>query len=112
MAQEGQLPSEIPALPLIEVDDPKTESSLPKTSSEEIKTQREEARKDADSKHARLRDSLITGAGLAMVLILIGGYFYAVRCFPENEHITSLLDLLKAVIMLIIGYVFGTKTQR
>jgi cation transport ATPase len=93
----------------LEEDSPKTDFPLQTDRIEELKTKREEDRKDADSQHARTRDTWVTIAGLILVLILIIGYFIAVGSFPKNEYVPSLLDLIKAVVMLIIGYIFGTK---
>jgi len=100
---------EIPPPPVVEEDDPKIETPLQKASIEEIKTRREEARKDADSQHARIRDTWVTVAGLILILVLIFGYFYAVQFSQKNEYTASLLNLLNSVVMLIIGYIFGTK---
>jgi cation transport ATPase len=94
---------------LLEEDSPKVETSISKVRIDEIKTKRDEDRKDADSQHARTRDTWITIAGLILVLILIAGYFYAVQFLPKNDYIASLLNLLNSVVMLIIGYIFGTK---
>jgi len=100
---------EIPPLPSIEEDDQRTAPLYQKASIEEIKTRREEARKDADSQHARIRDTWVTVAGLILILILIFGYFYAVQFSQKNDYTASLLNLLNSVVMLIIGYIFGTK---
>jgi len=102
----------VPEITPVEEDSPDIEQPPPKANPEEIKVKREEDRKDADSDHARKRDTWVTIAGLILIFILIIGYFIAVGCFPDNEHITSLLDLIKAVVMLIIGYIFGTKTTQ
>jgi len=97
----------------IEEDSPDVEKPSPEARLKKIKVERAEARKDADSNYARSRDMGVTIAGLALVFVLIIMYFIAVVYFPDNEHISSLLDLIKAVVMLIIGYIFGTKiTQR
>ena len=45
---------------LVEEDSPKVEALFPKAGIEEIKIQREEDRKDADSQHARTRDTWVT----------------------------------------------------
>ena len=107
--QPAKSAAEIPPLPSIEEDGPKIEQAMPRASIEEIKIQREEARKDADSQHARIRDTWVTVAGLILILVLISGYFYAVLFSERNDYTASLLNLLNSVVMLIIGYIFGTK---
>jgi hypothetical protein len=85
----------------------------PRYAVEEIKTEREEARKDADSAHARNRDTWVTVSGMVLILILIFLYKCTVKTPPPNENTASLfLNLLESVIMLIIGYIFGTKITR
>jgi hypothetical protein len=93
----------------VEEDSPENEQPSPKARVELLQAERAEDRKDADSDHARKRDTWVTIAGFILIFVLIIGYFIAVGCFPDNEHITSLLDLIKTVVLLIIGYIFGTK---
>jgi len=106
---------EIPSLspmPSYEEDNPRVETMLPAVSAEKMKAEREEERKDADSKYARNRDMWVTIAGLILVLLLITLYALAAFIAERNDYVTSLLYLLNSVVMLIIGYIFGTKINR
>jgi hypothetical protein len=102
------------SIPEIEKEEDRPDLAvLQKDSVEEIKARREEARKDADSAHARNRDTWITIAGMILVLIMVAIYNYTVRKPPPDKDTTSLfLNLLDSVIMLVIGYIFGTKITK
>jgi hypothetical protein len=89
-----------------------TKGKVSKARPKKLKLEREEARKDADSSYARFRDRWVTLAGIMLVIVLIALYFVTVVFFEENSGVSSLLYLLNSVIMLIIGYVFGTKTTK
>ena len=103
---------EIPHTIPLEEDTPKFEQQLQIASIEEIKVEREEKRKDADSEHARKRDTYVTIAGLILVLIIIGLYWATFSFMKPNEYSHSFFNLLNSVIMLIIGYIFGTKITK
>jgi hypothetical protein len=52
-------------------------------------------------------------AGMGLILFLIGIYIYTVRKPPPDKESMSLfLNLLDSVVMLVIGYIFGTKITR
>jgi hypothetical protein len=94
-------------------EDSSLSSFLPNDRIEEIKAKREEDRKDADSAHARSRDTLVTISGMILVLVLIILYNCAIeKTLPDREFASLFLNLLDSVVMLIIGYIFGTKITR
>ena len=101
--------SEISSIIPLEEDSPKIESLQPKARIEEIKAEREEARKDADSEHSRKRDTWVTISGLILVFILLLLYWFTAFLLKPNDYLSAFLYLLNSVIMLIIGYIFGTK---
>ena len=102
---------EIPSI-VIEEDDPKTDYSHHKKSIKEIKESGKEARKKAKSDYSRKRDTWVTISGLILVFVLIAFYLLAVLFAGKNDYMTSFLYLLNSVVMLIIGYIFGTKNTR
>jgi len=115
MEHDGQLTrnaSEIPPPPFAEEDYPKVGPVIPRASIEEIKVKGEEARRDADSEHSRKRDTWVTVAGLILVFILMLLYWFTAFLIKPNDYLSSFLYLLNSVIMLIIGYIFGTKITR
>jgi hypothetical protein len=101
-------------LPEIEKEEDSSDPlDIPRGSIEEIKVTREEDRRDADSAHARNRDTLITIAGMILIFVLVCMYSNIIRTPPPDKEAMSLfLNLLDSVIMLIIGYIFGTKINR
>jgi di/tricarboxylate transporter len=111
MPHDQQLLKNAPLIPIIpdEEDDPKIDALLPKVFFDKTREEREEARKDADSEHSRKRDMWVTIAGLILVFVLIILYWITISWLKSNDNTQGFLYLLNSVIMLIIGYIFGTK---
>jgi cation transport ATPase len=103
---------EIPSIPQFEEDNPKTEPLSPEVRLDILKAQSEEARKDADSDHARKRDTWVTIAGFTLVLVLIVVYWLTAFLMKPNDYLSHFLNLLNSVVMLILGYIFTKISQR
>jgi hypothetical protein len=96
-----------------EEQDVPTSKTFTKARIEKIRLEREEDRKDADSAHARIRDTWVTVAGMVLILLLIVMHYLLAWFPPSNkEYGLPFMKLVESVIMLIIGYIFGTKITR
>jgi hypothetical protein len=79
---------------------------------ERIKQKHAEAREDAKTKHALSKDTWVTIAGLILILILLTGSGIISWVSCEKPYVTSFLNLLSSSIMLIMGYIFGTRNNQ
>jgi predicted membrane channel-forming protein YqfA (hemolysin III family) len=101
----------IPDIEKEEEDKPNFPASR-KESIEEIKAKSEAARQDAKTRHDLSRDTWVTIAGFVLIFILLVGSGIVSWVSDEKSHITSFLHLLSSSIMLIMGYIFGTRNSQ
>jgi hypothetical protein len=96
----------------IEEDVPLEYESANDDDIEHIKQKHAEAREDAKTQHALSKDTWVTIAGLILILILLTGSGIISWVSSEKPYVTAFLNLLSSSIMLIMGYIFGTRNNQ
>jgi cobalamin biosynthesis protein CobD/CbiB len=100
-------------IPEIKKEEDKPNSGItPKKSIEEITARTEAAIKGAKAQHDLSKDTWVTIAGLILILILLTGSGVISWISSEKPYVTSFLNLLSSSIMLIMGYIFGTRNNQ